>query len=101
MFNLNYNVKYTDSTLDSCTYSLSWDTKEDWDNFVVDSGDNDNCTKFVKIGIKLFSELIYLCPGIIQELQYITTTDNKSFDGARLLGVSYIEYSNVTIEKND
>lgn len=101
MFNLNCDATYNDFTLNSYTYTISCDSQEDWDNFVVESRDNADGTKFVKIGIKMFSELIYLCPGIVQWRQYITTTDNQPFDGARLLGTQYIECDNVTIERNN
>ena len=96
MFNLNCNVTYNDFVLNSYEYTLSWDAQEDWDNFVVESHDNADGSKYLKIGINLYKEPVYLCPAITHYLN-VQTSDNKSDDGLILIGTQYIEFEKICL----
>ena len=54
---------------------------------------------WVKVGIRMFEGLIYLCPGIIQVRKNIRTTDNGLLDDATWVGTQYVECDRVIIER--
>ena len=43
---------------------LSFDTQDDYDNFVVESHDNADGSKYLKLGIKLYKESVQDCLDI-------------------------------------
>ena len=71
--------------------TISFDTQDDYDNFVVESHDNADGSKYLKLGIKLYKEPVYLCPAITHYLN-VQTSDNKTDDGLILIGTQYIEF---------
>lgn len=73
---------------------ISFDTQDDYDNFVVESHDNIDGSKYLKLGINLYKEPIYLCPAITHYLT-VQTSDNKSDDGLIFIGTQYIEFENI------
>ena len=73
---------------------LSFDTQDDYDNFVVESHDNADGSKYLKLGINLYKELVYLCPAITHYLN-VQTSDNKLDDGLILIGTQYIEFEKI------
>jgi hypothetical protein len=78
---------------------VSFDTQDDYDNFVVESHDNADGSKYLKLGINLYKEPIYLCPAIAHYLT-VQTSDNKPDDGLILIGTQYIEFEKMCL-KND
>ena len=75
---------------------LSFDTQDDYDNFVVESHDNADGSKYLKLGIKLYEEPVYLCPAITHYLT-VQTSDNKPDDGLILIGTQYIEFEKICL----
>ena len=75
---------------------LSFDTQNDYDNFVVESHDNADSSKYLKLGIKLYEEPVYLCPAITHYLT-VQTSDNKPDDGLILIGIQYIEFEKICL----
>ena len=75
---------------------LSFDTQDDYDNFVVESHDNADGSKYLKLGIKLYEEPVYLCPAITHYLN-VQTSDNKPDDGLILIGAQYIEFKKMCL----
>ena len=73
---------------------LSFDTQNDYDNFVVESHDNADGSKYLKLGINLYKEPVYLCPAIMHYLN-VQTSDNKPDDGLIFIGTQYIEFENI------
>ena len=90
------NVPYAPprSYAKSCETIVSFDTQDDYDNFVVESRDNADGSKYLKLGIKLYTEPIYLCPAITHYLN-VQTSDNKPDDGLIFIGTQYIEFENI------
>ena len=78
---------------------ISFNTQDDYDNFVVESHDNADGSKYLKLGIKLYKEPVYLCPAITHYLN-VQTSDNKPDDGLILMGTQYIEFEKICL-KND
>ena len=75
---------------------LSFDTQNDYDNFVVESHDNADGSKYLKLGIKIYKEPVYLCPAITHYLT-VQTSDNKPDDGLILIGTQYIEFEKICL----
>lgn len=75
---------------------VSFDTQDDYDNFVVESHDNADGSKYLKLGIKLYEEPVYLCPAITHYLN-VQTSDNKPDDGLILIGTQYIEFEKIDL----
>ena len=75
---------------------VSFDTQDDYDNFVVESRDNEDGSKYLKLGINLYKEPVYLCPAITHYLT-VQTSDNKSDDGLILIGTQYIEFEKICL----
>ena len=75
---------------------LSFDTQNGYDNFVVESHDNADGSKYLKLGIKLYEEPVYLCPTITHYLN-VQTSDNKLDDGLILIGTQYIEFEKICL----
>ena len=75
---------------------LSFDIQDDYDNFVVESHDNADGSKYLKLGIKLYEEPVYLCPAITHYLN-VQTSDNKPDDGLILIGTQYIEFEKIDL----
>ena len=75
---------------------VSFDTQDDYDNFVVESHDNADDSKYLKLGIKLYEEPVYLCPAITHYLT-VQTSDNKPDDGLILIGTQYIEFEKICL----
>ena len=75
---------------------VSFDTQDDYDNFVVESHDNADGSKYLKLGIKLYEEPVYLCPAITHYLT-VQTSDNKPDDGLILIGTQYIEFEKMCL----
>ena len=75
---------------------VSFDTQDDYDNFVVESRDNADGSKYLKLGIKLYTEPIYLCPAITHYLN-VQTSDNKPDDGLIFIGTQYIEFEKICL----
>ena len=75
---------------------ISFDTQNDCDNFVVESHDNADGSKYLKLGINLYKEPIYLCPAITHYLN-VQTSDNKPDDGLILIGTQYIEFKKICL----
>ena len=73
---------------------ISFDTQDDYDNFVVESHDNADGSKYLKLGIKLYKEPIYLCPAITHYLT-VQTSNNKADDGLIFIGTQYIEFEKI------
>ena len=73
---------------------VSFDTQDDYDNFVVESHDNADGSKYLKLGINLYKEPVYLCPAITHYLN-VQTSDNKLDDGLILIGTQYIEFEKI------
>ena len=92
------NVPYTPprSYAKSRETIISFDTQDDYDNFVVESHDNADGSKYLKLGIKLYEEPVYLCPAITHYLN-VQTSDNKSDDGLILIGTQYIEFEKICL----
>ena len=79
---------------------LSFDTQDDYDNFVVESHDNADSSKYLKLGINLYKESIYLCPAITHYLN-VQTSDNKPDDGLILIGTQYIEFEKIDLNEEN
>lgn len=92
------NVPYAPprSFVKSCETIVSFDTQDDYNNFVVESHDNADGSKYLKLGIKLYKEPVYLCPAITHYLN-VQTSDNKSDDGLILIGTQYIEFEKICL----
>ena len=75
---------------------VSFDTQDDYDNFVVESHDNADGSKYLKLGIKLYEEPVYLCPAITHYIN-VQTSDNKPDDGLILIGTQYIEFEKIDL----
>ena len=75
---------------------ILFDTQDDYDNFVVESHDNEDGSKYLKLGIKIYKEPVYLCPAITHYLN-VQTSDNKSDDGLILIGTQYIEFEKMCL----
>ena len=75
---------------------VSFDTQDDYDNFVIESRDNADGSKYLKLGIKLYEESVYLCPAITHYLT-VQTSDNKPDDGLILIGTQYIEFEKICL----
>ena len=75
---------------------VSFDTQDDYDNFVVESHDNADGSKYLKLCIKLYEEPVYLCPAITHYLN-VQTSDNKPDDGLILIGTQYIEFEKIDL----
>ena len=75
---------------------VSFDTQDDYDNFVVESHDNADGSKYLKLGINLYKEPVYLCPAITHYLT-VQTSDNKSDDGLIFIGTQYIEFEKICL----
>ena len=73
---------------------ISFDNQDDYDNFVVESHDNADGSKYLKLSIKLYKEPVYLCPAITHYLN-VQTSDNKSDDGLIFIGTQYIEFEKI------
>ena len=73
---------------------LSFDTQNDYDNFVVESHDNADGSKYLKLGINLYKEPVYLCPAITHYLN-VQTSDNEPDDGLIFIGTQYIEFEKI------
>lgn len=73
---------------------ISFDTQDDYDNFVVESYDNADGSKYLKLGINLYKEPIYLCPAITHYLT-VQTSDNKPDDELILIGTQYIQFEKI------
>lgn len=73
---------------------LSFDTQDDWNNFVIESHDNTDGSKHLKVGINLYKEPVRLCPAITHYLN-VQTSDNKSDKGLILIGTQYIEFEKI------
>lgn len=108
MFHLNtkenrvyINVPYEPSRsyVESIETTLSFDTQDDWDNFVVESHDNEDGSKYVMLGIHLYNEPIYLCPAITHCLE-VQTSDNKSDEGLILVGTQYVEFKSINLNND-
>ena len=84
----------------SCEIILSFDTQDDYDNFVVESHDNADGSKYLKLGIKLYTEPIHLCPAITHYLN-VQTSDNKPDDGLIFIGTQYIEFEKICLNKEN
>ena len=79
---------------------LSFDIQDDYDNFVVESHDNADGSKYLKLGIKLYEEPVYLCPAITHYLN-VQTSDNKPDDGLILIGTQYIEFEKIDLNEEN
>lgn len=79
---------------------VSLDTQDDYDNFVVESHDNADGSKRLKLGIKLYQEPVYLCPAITHYLN-VQTSDNKADDGLILMGTQYIEFEKIYLSEEN
>ena len=79
---------------------LSFDIQDDYDNFVVESHDNADGSKYLKLGIKLYKESVYLCPAITHYLN-VQTSDNKPDDGLILIGTQYIEFEKIDLNEEN
>ena len=92
------NVPYAPPRSSTKSYEtiVSFDTQDDYDNFVVESRDNADGSKYLKLGIKLYTEPVYLCPAITHYLN-VQTSDNKSDDGLILIGTQYIEFEKICL----
>lgn len=108
MFHLNtkekttyINVPYAPPRgyVESYETTLSFDNQDDWDNFVVESHDNEDGSKYVMLGIHLYNEPIYLCPAVTQCLR-VQTSDNKPDDGLILIGTQYIEFESINFNND-
>ena len=75
---------------------LSFDIQDDYDNFVVESHDNADGSKYLKLGIKLYEEPVYLCPAITHYIN-VQTSDNKPDYGLILIGTQYIEFEKIDL----
>ena len=75
---------------------VSFDAQDDYNNFVVESRDNADGSKYLKLGINLYKEPVYLCPAITHYLN-VQTSDNKSDDGLILIGTQYIEFEKICL----
>lgn len=75
---------------------ISFDSQDNYDNFVVESHDNADGSKYLKLGIKLYEEPVYLCPAITHYLT-VQTSDNKPDDGLILIGTQYIEFEKICL----
>ena len=75
---------------------ISFDTQDDYDNFVVESRDNADGSKYLKLGINLYKEPVYLCPAITYYLN-VQTSDNKPDDGLIFIGTQYIEFEKICL----
>lgn len=75
---------------------ISFDSQDNYDNFVVESHDNADGSKYLKLGIKLYEEPVYLCPAITHYLT-VQTSDNKPDDGLILIGTQYIEFGKICL----
>ena len=75
---------------------VSFDTQDDYDNFVVESHDNADGSKYLKLGINLYKEPVYLCPAIMHYLN-VQTSDNKPDDGLIFIGTQYVEFEKVCL----
>lgn len=75
---------------------VSFDTQDDYDNFVVESHDNADGSKHLKLGIKLYKEPVYLCPAITHYFN-VQTSDDKSDDGLILIGTQCIEFEKICL----
>ena len=82
------------SFVKSCETIISFDTKDGYDNFVIESHDNADGSKYLKLGINLYKEPVYLCPAITHYLN-VQTSDNKSDDGLIFIGTQYIEFEKI------
>ena len=96
------NVPYAPphSYTKSCETIVSFDTQDDYDNFVVESHDNADGSKYLKLGINLYKEPVYLCPAITHYLN-VQTSDNKPDDGLILIGTQYIEFEKICLNKEN
>lgn len=96
------NVPYAPphSYVKSTETILSFDTKDDYDNFVVESHDNVDGSKYLKLGINLYKEPVYLCPAITHYLN-VQTSDNKSDDGLILISTQYIEFEKICLNEEN
>lgn len=90
------NVPYAPprSFVKSCETIISFDTQDDYDNFVIESHDNADGSKYLKLGINLYKEPVYLCPEITHYLN-VQTSDNKSDDGLIFIDTQYIEFEKI------
>lgn len=79
---------------------ISFDTQDDYDNFVVESHDNADGSKYLKLGIKLYKEPVYLCPAITHYLN-VQMLDNKPDDGLILMGTQYIEFNKIYLNEEE
>lgn len=79
---------------------VSFDAQDDYDNFVVESHDNADGSKYLKLGIKLYEEPVYLCPAITHYLT-VQTSDNKPDDGLILIGTQYIEFEKICLNEEN
>ena len=79
---------------------VSFDTQDDYDNFVVESHDNADGSKRLKLGIKQYQEPVYLCPAITHYLN-VQTSDNKADDGLILMGTQYIEFEKIYLSEEN
>ena len=75
---------------------VSFDAQDDYDNFVVKSHDNADGSKYLKLGINLYKEPVYLCPAITHYLN-VQTSDNKPDDGLIFIGTQYIEFEKICL----
>ena len=73
---------------------VSFDAQDDYNNFVVESRDNADGSKYLKLGINLYKEPVYLCPAITHYLN-VQTSDNKPYDGLIFIGTQYIEFEEI------
>lgn len=96
------NVSYAPPRSYTKSYEtiISFDTQDDYDNFVVESHDNADGSKYLKLGIKLYKEPVYLCPAITHYLS-VQTSDNKSDDGLILIGTQYIEFEKICLNEEN
>ena len=92
------NVPYAPprSYIKSFETIISFDTQDDYDNFVLESNDNADGSKYLKLGIKLYEEPVYLCPAITHYLT-VQTSDNKPDDGLIFIGTQYIEFEKICL----
>ena len=84
------------SYTESYETTISFDTQDDYDNFVVKSHDNADGSKYLKLGINLYKEPVYLCPAITHYLT-VQTSDNKPDDRLILIGTQYIEFEKICL----
>lgn len=75
---------------------ISFDDQDDYDNFVAESHDNADGSKYLKLGIKLYKEPVYLCSTITHYLN-VQTSDNKPDDGLIFMGTQYIEFEKICL----